>query len=125
MLLMDSEIWSILHAMFQGIVVNQETLALDVIRSVGPGGSFLGQRHTRQHMREHWQPTLIDRRPYNQWEEKQGWRPRLGAPKSTANSQEYHPVSIDAQTAPELGKIITKLKLEASHSRHDNPRALL
>ena len=37
---------------------------------LGPGGSFLAHKHTRKHMRERWQPTLIDRRPYNIWEEK-------------------------------------------------------
>ena len=70
MLLMDAEIWSILHAMFKGIDVNQESLALDVIREVGPGGTFLTQRHTLEHMGHLWLPTLMDRRPYSVWEEK-------------------------------------------------------
>ena len=34
------------------IPVDEETLALDVIDRVGPGGHFLGQPHTRRHMRE-------------------------------------------------------------------------
>ena len=110
MLLMDSEIWSILHAMFQGIVVNEETLALDIIRSVGPGGSFLGQRHTRQHMREHWQPTLIDRRPYDQWERSKDGARTWAMQKARQLLQEYHPVAIDTQAALELGKIISMLE---------------
>jgi trimethylamine--corrinoid protein Co-methyltransferase len=32
--------------------VNDETLALDAVHAVGPGGHFLGQRHTRNHVRE-------------------------------------------------------------------------
>jgi trimethylamine--corrinoid protein Co-methyltransferase len=110
MLLMDSEIWSILHAMFQGIVVNEETLALDIIRSVGPGGSFLGQRHTRQHMREHWQPTLIDRRPYDQWERSKDGARSWALQKARQLLQEYHPVAIDPQAALELSKIISMLE---------------
>jgi trimethylamine--corrinoid protein Co-methyltransferase len=110
MLLMDSEIWSILHAMFQGIVVNSETLALDIIRAVGPGGSFLGQRHTRQHMREHWQPTLIDRRPYDQWQQNKDGARVWALQKAQQILQEYHPIAIDAQTAAELGKIINRLE---------------
>jgi trimethylamine:corrinoid methyltransferase-like protein len=110
MLLMDSEIWNILHTMFQGIVVNQETLALDVIRLVGPGGSFLGQRHTRQHMRERWQPTLIDRRPYDQWERNKDGARLWALQQAQQILQEYHPVSIDAQAAVELGEIISKLE---------------
>jgi len=31
--------------------VSSETLALDVVNQVGPGGHFLGQKHTRKHMR--------------------------------------------------------------------------
>jgi trimethylamine--corrinoid protein Co-methyltransferase len=31
--------------------VNDETLALDIIGNVGPGGHYLSQRHTRKHMR--------------------------------------------------------------------------
>ncbi len=31
--------------------VSDETLAVDVVADVGPGGHFLGHRHTRRHMR--------------------------------------------------------------------------
>ena len=55
----------------QGIVVDDETLALDVIHAVGPGGNFLTQKHTRKHMREVLLPQYMDRRPYDVWEEKQ------------------------------------------------------
>jgi len=70
MLLMDAEIWSILRAMFRGIDINEETLALDAIREVGPGGMFLTHSHTLEHMGQLWLPTLMDRRPYSVWEEK-------------------------------------------------------
>ena len=32
--------------------MNEETLALDTVHAVGPGGHYLGQRHTRNHIRE-------------------------------------------------------------------------
>jgi len=38
--------------------ISAETLALDVIAAVGPGGHFLGQKHTRQHMRTALQPAV-------------------------------------------------------------------
>jgi len=38
-------------------------LALDVIGEVGPGGHFLAQEHTRQHLREMWVPGLTRPRP--------------------------------------------------------------
>jgi trimethylamine--corrinoid protein Co-methyltransferase len=39
------------HA-FLDVAVDDEALAIDVIDSVGPGGHFLAQPHTRRHMRE-------------------------------------------------------------------------
>jgi trimethylamine--corrinoid protein Co-methyltransferase len=69
-MIMDCEIFDIIHKMMEGIPVNRETLALDTIREVGPGRQYLTQRHTREHMRELWTPTLMDRRPYKDWIEK-------------------------------------------------------
>jgi trimethylamine--corrinoid protein Co-methyltransferase len=110
MLLMDSEIWSILHATFQGIVVNDETLAIDAIRSVGPGGNYLGQRHTRQYMRQHWQPTLIDRRPYDQWQVKQDGARQWALEKARQILNDYHPQPLDRQLANELDSIIAQVE---------------
>ncbi|HEX7973902.1 MAG TPA: trimethylamine methyltransferase family protein [Anaerolineales bacterium] len=110
MLLMDSEIWSLLHSLFQGIVVNEETLALDAIRAVGPGGNFLSQRHTRQHMRERWQPTLMDRRPYNLWEEKRDGARDWARQKAQQILKEYHPEPLDPKLQAELQKIIRSVE---------------
>ncbi len=51
-----------------GIEVNEETLALDVIDKVGPGGNFLGEDHTMKHFREEtWYPRLFTREIYESW----------------------------------------------------------
>lgn len=52
----------------QGIEVTPETLAVDVIADVGPGGHFLGEKHTLDHFREFWQPELMDRNKVDDWE---------------------------------------------------------
>jgi trimethylamine--corrinoid protein Co-methyltransferase len=62
-LLLDAEILGLVRGICRGIPVDDESLALDVIRSVGPSGDFLSETHTRRHMRERWSPALIDRRP--------------------------------------------------------------
>jgi trimethylamine---corrinoid protein Co-methyltransferase len=105
-LLMDCEIWSILHATFQGIEVTPETLALDVIRAAGVGGNFLAQRHTRQHMRQRWQPSLMDRRPYNVWEEKRDGARQWAGEKARKLLQEYHPQPLEAGLQTVLADII-------------------
>lgn len=66
-MIMDCEIFDIVHKMMEGIPVNAETLAIDTIREVGPGRQYLTQKHTRKHMRELWIPSLMDRRPYTAW----------------------------------------------------------
>jgi len=69
-MLMDCEIFSIVHKMMEGIQVNEETLAIDTVRNVGPGGHFLMEKHTFTHMKNLWLSTLMDRRPYSDYIEK-------------------------------------------------------
>ncbi len=66
-LVMDSEIFSWNASIAGGIVVDEETVALDVIKQVGIGGNYLGQRHTRRHMRDVWRPRLLDRTMWDAW----------------------------------------------------------
>lgn len=47
--------------------VGDETIALDVIRAVGPGNVFLGEAHTLKHFRELWSPRVLS------WEGRQPW----------------------------------------------------
>jgi trimethylamine--corrinoid protein Co-methyltransferase len=52
----------------QGISVNRETLAVDVISRVGPGGHFLDDDHTVAHFKKDiWIPDLIDRNNLENW----------------------------------------------------------
>jgi len=47
--------------------VNDETLALDEIKAIGPGGSFLASRYTRRHYREFWMSDLFDHSMHDRW----------------------------------------------------------
>jgi trimethylamine---corrinoid protein Co-methyltransferase len=66
-LVMDSEIYSWNAMIARGVHVDEETIALDAIKDVGIGGNFLGQRHTRRHMRDVWRPRLLDRSMWDAW----------------------------------------------------------
>ena len=66
-LVMETEIQRIVARLAEGIVVDDETLALDAIGRVGPNGTYLADRHTRRHAREIWQPAIWDRMPYDAW----------------------------------------------------------
>jgi len=49
------------RASTQEIEVNDETLVLDLIHKVGPGGHFLAEDHTLEDFRKVWYPTMVDR----------------------------------------------------------------
>jgi trimethylamine:corrinoid methyltransferase-like protein len=66
-LLMEAEVYGIVQQVAGGVEVTDETLALDVIRRVGPNGTYLAEKHTRAHMGEIWRPGVWDRTPYDAW----------------------------------------------------------
>ncbi len=69
MLVVTDEIVGMVRRFMRGIPVNDETLAEEVIDSVGPGGHYLDHEHTLKYFRhELWQPTLMDRQNYQAWE---------------------------------------------------------
>ena len=69
----DNEILGMVMRAVDGIKVNDDTLAFDLIREVGPGGNFVAARHTRRFMRsEHYQPTVSDRNSREEWLAKGG-----------------------------------------------------
>ena len=62
------EVISMITYLLRGIEVTDETLALEVIDKVGPGGHFITQKHTLNYFKkEHWMPTLLDRQMRNNW----------------------------------------------------------
>ena len=70
LLVIDNEIVEEALRIERGFEVNPDTLAVDVIQKVGPGGHFLGQKHTITHMRsEQWIPKISDSRTYGAWAE--------------------------------------------------------
>ena len=68
-LVMDNEFAGMIKHVLNGIPVDDENLAVDVIHDVGPLKDFLAQKHTLKHMRTQSQPDLIDRRRRSKWEE--------------------------------------------------------
>lgn len=70
MLVMQSELIEYIERVMSGLAVNDDTLATDVIKKVGPGGDYLAEPHTVEHMRsEHWFPKLLDRDFFETWAE--------------------------------------------------------
>lgn len=111
-MLMDCEIFDLVRKTIEGIAVDDETLALDVIRAVGPGGNFLAQKHTKKHMRELWMPRYFDRRPYNVWEEKRDGARDWARQKAQDILKNHQPDPLDPKLSAELGRIISSVESE-------------
>ena len=50
------------------LAVDDEALALDEIKAVGPGGNHLARPYTRKHFRQIWQSDLFDTTRHDAWE---------------------------------------------------------
>ncbi len=50
-IILDDDLYQRARYQLMCLDVNEETLALDTVQAVGPGGHYLGQRHTRNHIR--------------------------------------------------------------------------
>ena len=67
-LVLDCEIARMIKHTIQGVPVNDETLAIDSIKEVGPGGDHLLHERTFKYMRSQSAPELIDRKMRGSWE---------------------------------------------------------
>ena len=67
MVVFTAEMISMMRRFMGGIDLDAESLALEVIDQVGPGGDFLASDHTLKHFRKMWQPDLFDRRRWEEW----------------------------------------------------------
>jgi len=75
LLVIDDELADICMRMMEGVNVDEETLAFDVIKRVATspkmGSTFLSERHTRKFMKkELFIPQLIDRNRRSSWKKR-------------------------------------------------------
>ncbi|MEM3697280.1 MAG: trimethylamine methyltransferase family protein [Candidatus Bathyarchaeia archaeon] len=70
-LVIDNEICGMALRLAKGVKVEDETLAFDLIRKVGPGGVYLAERHTLEWIRkEQFIPSeIIDRKEWKIWKD--------------------------------------------------------
>ncbi len=68
MVVICNEIIGMVCRLLEGVNIDNETLAVDVIREVGPGGNFLSHVHTLNHFREElYMPKLFNRLSPDDW----------------------------------------------------------
>jgi trimethylamine--corrinoid protein Co-methyltransferase len=71
-LVIDDEMASLVKRVAEGFEVDQEHIMPDLIREVGIGGHFLGQRRTLEYLKkgEHFEPKLSFRASYESWQDR-------------------------------------------------------
>ena len=102
-LVIDNDIFKMIRKMMQGMCVDAENLAVDIIKSVGPGGDFLMQEHTMKYMRTlPSAPNLIERNNRENWLASGGKGLAERAAERAAEILTNHtpaPLSVDARSA--------------------------
>jgi trimethylamine--corrinoid protein Co-methyltransferase len=101
----DDEIYHTHRNLAEGIDTSPDQLALDVIESVGPGGHFLSQKHTRRTIRDIWLPTLTHPAPTMSERPMTDIRERA---RATFDSilKEHQPDPLPHETQAELQEIL-------------------
>ena len=91
------------------IDLDDESLALEAIAEVGPGGHFLGNKHTRRHMREAVKPAIT-----HQPGPDGAYRDPLEVAREQAEGlwREYRPEPLEEDKAAELARILAAADAE-------------
>ncbi len=101
----DNDILGMAMRVVRGIEVNDETLALETIDEVGPGGHYLLADHTVQHMRsEFYYPSaLVDRQGWDMWQQAGGQDAQARAKEIARQILATHqPQPLDPATEAEI-----------------------
>ena len=90
-----------LKRIMRGVEVNADTIMLDLIERVGPGGHFMAEPESALLCRQEvWAPTLMDRDHRAVWEQKGGlsMEQRTGQKlRHILNTHQPQPLSVESQ----------------------------
>lgn len=104
MVLVNDIVTSVKHFM-EGIPVTQETLALDLIDKVGPGGHYLQEQHTMDHFREIKYSDLFERQVYANWEKNGSQTLEQRLQQLTLKKMEHRPTPLSEKIITELDRM--------------------
>jgi trimethylamine--corrinoid protein Co-methyltransferase len=104
----ENEFVNCMKRVQRGFEVNDQTLPLEVVKEVGPGGEFTSHPHTLEHFRrELWIPELFSGMSYEAWVAK--GRPTIldaARKKVLEILADYHPRGIKQETEERLLALI-------------------
>ena len=104
MVLVHDIVDNIRHFM-EGVEVSEQTLALDLIHKVGPGGHYLQQAHTMQNFKKIKYSDIFDRTVMAQWEAAGSKRFEQRLQQSTLAKMTHRPAPLAAEQIRELDRM--------------------
>ncbi len=123
-LVLGNEIIGMSKRFLQGLEINAETIARDVISGVGPGGNYLQESHTvRNFRKELWQPNIFTRQTYNAWHAEGAKDAGVRIAEEVRKLMETHQApSLPLGTLAALDKLMAKGEMELAN-QSDSPAA--
>jgi len=98
-----------LRAATRGVLVADETLALDVVEELGPTGDYLSHQHTMRHFKEPFYSRLADKGTHSQWLARGATTMEERAARQVDKILESHqPEPLPAAVQRDLSKIIQR-----------------
>jgi len=107
-LVIDDEFYSMIFRLVNGLEVNGDTIAVDLIRKVGHDGAYLKEEHTRRHYKqEHRLPLLFDAQFRNAWQTTGGKdTPQRANEKVQKILTEHKPKPLESDLERELDNLL-------------------
>jgi trimethylamine--corrinoid protein Co-methyltransferase len=118
LIVLTDELVALADNLMKGIDINDETLMLDEIHTVGPGGHFMDTDQTLKRFRDFWYPSLLDRGRREQWLAAGGTTlgQRLNA-RVKEIVKEHRPQPLAAEVKDKLWEIVAQAGGAAGGSR--------
>lgn len=112
--ILDVEGLAMMYRFFDGVEISDDTLALDAIAQVGPGGHHFGTSHTMARFRsEFYLPIISDRQNYETWQEQGALDAAQRAHRVwKALLETYEQPAIDPAVEEALREYVTRRKQE-------------
>jgi trimethylamine--corrinoid protein Co-methyltransferase len=102
-----------LRAATRGVVVDDETLALDVVEELGPVGDYLSHKHTLKHLKEPFYSKLADKGTYSQWVERGATTMEERAARQVDKILDsHHPEPLPADVQRDIKRIVEREQRE-------------
>jgi trimethylamine--corrinoid protein Co-methyltransferase len=112
-LILDCEFVRMIKLTVNGIPVDEDMVAVDVISEIGPFGDFLGHAHTFKGMRNQSRTELIDRRMRSDWERDGSTDSYTRAVQKTRDILENHtPETLPEKVCATIRRIVEKTEME-------------